>query len=211
MRRGAVVSVRGMRPSLDPLRYGVRALEEMAREQASVTPPQPARTEHFAPHPVLRGAAREGAALSLRLFSDAPDDATALVLGEERSRRFAPIPARAAALFEAHAAVLAVEGEDALTVGFPLVTFVQQGSARAAPLFSCGGARARWRTGEATWKVPPNARDGAALTLPDALVLELAEEASYTLHAGVWHHLFGLDGAALGAIAAAGRGGLAAL
>ncbi|MBX3199935.1 MAG: ATP-binding domain-containing protein [Labilithrix sp.] len=201
-----------MRPSsLDPLRYGIRALDEMAREQASVTPPRPARTEHFSPHPVLRPAARDGAALSLRLFTDADDDATELVLGEAASRRFAPIPARAAALFEANAAVRAADGDDAITVGFPLVTFVQHGSARAAPLLSRGGAHARWKIGDATWKLPPGARDGAALPTPDALVLELGDDAPYTLHAGVWHFLFGLDGAALGAIATAGRAGTSAL
>mgnify|MGYP000872129612 FL=1 len=132
-----------MGSSLDPLRYGLRALDEMAREQASVAPPPPARSDAFAPHPVLRPAARDGAALSLRLFTEADDDATALVLGPASSRTFRPIPPRAAALFEAHAAVLAVEGEDALTIGFPLVTFVQQGGTRAAPLFSRGNARAR--------------------------------------------------------------------
>src|SRR6185312_8728166 len=101
-----------MRPSLDPLRYGLRALDEMAREQASVTPPPPSRAEHFSPHPVLRPAARDCAALSLRLFTDAEDDATALVIGDATSRRFAPIPPRAAQLFEAHAAVMAAGGDD---------------------------------------------------------------------------------------------------
>ncbi|AKV00370.1 DNA helicase [Labilithrix luteola] len=200
-----------MRPTLDPLRYGIRALDEMAREQASVTPPPPSRAEEFSPHPVLRPAARDGAALSLRLFTDADDDATALVLGDETSRRFAPIPPRAASLFEAHAAVMASGGEESLTVGFPLVTFVQQGSARAAPLFSRGGGRARWMTGEATWKLPANAREGVTFPLPDALVLELGDGEPYTLHAGVWHFLFGLDGAALAAIAAAGRTSTSAL
>lgn len=200
-----------MRSSLDPLRYGLRALEEMAREQASVTPPPPSRSEVFSPHPVLRPAARDGAALSLRLFTDAEDDATTLVLGAPSSLRFAPIPPRAAPLFEAHAAVIAADGDDAITVGFPLATFVQHGSARAAPLFSRGGARARWRVGKAAWKLPAGAREGATIALPDALVLELSPDEPYTLHAGVWHYLFGLDGAALGAISAAGRAGAPAL
>ena len=68
-----------MPPSLDPLRYGLRALDEMAREQASVAPPRPTRAETFSPHPVLRPMAREGAALSLRLFTDAEDDASVLL------------------------------------------------------------------------------------------------------------------------------------
>lgn len=203
--------VLAMSTSLDPLRYGLRALDEMAREQASVAPPPPSRTEQFSPHPLLRPAARDGAAFSLRLFTEADDDATAFVLGETSSRRFAPIPPRAAALFEAHAAVMSADGEDALTIGFPLVTFVQHGSARAAPLFSRGGARAWWKDGGASWQVPPGARTGATLPLPDALVLELADDQPYTLHAGVWHFLFGLDGDALGAIATAGRAGIAAL
>src|SRR4051794_7146572 len=104
--------------SLDSLRYGLRALEEMARAQASVAPPAPTRDEQFAPHPTLR-TVRDGALLSLRLFSDAEDDATAFVVGDASDRRFAPIPARAASLFEAHAAVLAAGGDDSLTIGFP--------------------------------------------------------------------------------------------
>jgi hypothetical protein len=206
-----MLSLRAMRPSLDPLRYGIRALEEMAREQASVAPPAPSRAESFSPHPLLRAPARDGVALSLRLFTEAEDDATAFVVGDASSQRFAPIPARAAPLFEAHAAAMAAEVEDAMTVGFPLALFVQQGATRAAPLFSRGGSRARWRTGEAAWKVPAGARPGASLPLPDVLELELGGDDAYTLHAGVWHYLFGLDGAALGAIASAGRAGNGAL
>jgi hypothetical protein len=200
-----------MRPSLDPLRYGLRALDEMAREQASVAPPAPPRAEHFSPHPVLRPAARDGAAFSLRLFNDAEDDATDLVLGKTSSRRFAPIPPRAAALFETHAAVMDTTGEDAITIGFPLATFVQGGTTRAAPLFSRGGGRARWKVGDADWKLPADARSGATFPLPDALVLELTGDEPYTLHAGVWHFLFGLDGSALGGVTAAGRAGVGAL
>ena len=200
-----------MRPSLDPLRYGLRALDEMAREQASVAPPAPSRAEHFSPHPLLRAPARDGAALSLRLFTEAEDDATALVVGDALSQRFAPIPPRAAPLFEAHAAAMAAEVEHTITVGFPLVMFVQQGAMRAAPLFSRGGSHARWKTGEAAWKVTAGARPGATLPLPDALELVLGNDEPYALHAGVWHFLFGLDGAALGAIAAAGRAGVGAL
>jgi hypothetical protein len=200
-----------MRPSLDPLRYGIRALEEMAREQASVAPPLPSTAEHFSPHPLLRPAARDGAAFSLRLFTDADDDATTLVLGDTTTRCFAPIPSRAASLFEAHASVMAQAGEEAITIGFPLVTFMQQGSTRAAPLFSRGGARARWRIGDAAWELPANARSGATFPLPNALVLEIGHDEPYSLHAGVWHFLFGLDGAALGAIALASRAGVGAL
>jgi len=200
-----------MRSSLDALRYGLRALAEMAREQASVAPPAPSRAERFSPHPLLRARAREGAALSLRLFSEADDDATDLVIGEAVLKRFAPIPPRAAPLFEAHAAAMASETDDALTVGFPLVVFVQQGTTRAAPLFSRGGARARWLVGDVLCKVASGSKAGAMLPIPDVLELELAGEEPYTLHAGVWHYLFGLDGAALGAVAAAGRTGIGAL
>jgi hypothetical protein len=206
-----MVCVRAMRPSLDPLRYGLRALDEMAREQASVAPPAPSRAEHFAPHPLLRAPARDGAALSLRLFTEADDDATALVIGEALSQRLSPIPARAAPLFEAHAAAMASEVDAAITIGFPLMLFVQQGATRAAPLFSRGGNHARWKIGDAAWKLPAGARPGATLTTPDALELVLGRDEPYSLHAGVWHFLFGLDGAALGSIASAGRAGLGAL
>lgn len=206
-----MLSTPAMRPSLDAIRYGLRALDEMAREQASVAPPAPSRAETFSPHPLLRSPARDGAALSLRLFTDAEDDATALVIGDAQSQRFAPIPPRAAPLFEAHAAAMAAEVENTITIGFPLVMFVQQGATRAAPLFSRGSGRARWKIGEAAWKLPAGARPGATLPLPDALELELGGDEPYSLHAGVWHFLFGLDGAALGAIAAAGRSGVGAL
>ena len=186
----------------------------MAREQASVAPPPRVVGDVFAPHPVLRSSAPDGAALSLRLFSDAPDDATDLVLGEASSLRFEPIPARAAAFFEAHATFKATEADDTLTLGFPLVTFVQQGSARAAPLFSLGGGRAQWLLGDRKWDVPAGARAGAPMPLPTALVLEIDDEAAYAIHGGVWHSLFGLDGAALaniGRAAQGGKGGLGAL
>ena len=200
-----------MRPSLDPLRYGLRALEEMAREQASVAPPAPSSALLFSPHPLLRTPARDGAALSLRLFADAGDDATALVLGDAITQKFSPIPPRAAPFFEAHAAARASEVDVDVTVGFPLVMFVQQGATRAAPLFSRGGNHARWKLGDTPWTPVKGARPGAAIAvLPDALEIVLGEE-PYALHAGVWHFLFGLDGAALGAIATAGRAGLGAL
>ncbi|MDF2692652.1 MAG: helicase, partial [Labilithrix sp.] len=184
----------------------------MAREQASVAPPPRVSDDTFSPHPVLRPAAPDGSALSLRMFSDVLEDATALVLGDATSHRFDPIPPRAGPLFEAHAALKATEVEDELVLGFPLATFVQQGSARVAPLFSRSGARARWMIGEAAWALPPNARAGAALPLPDALVLEVVgDEGSYALHGGVWHSLFGLDGATLASIGAAARDGVGAL
>lgn len=198
----------GSASSLDPLRYGLRALEEMAREQASVAPPAPATSDVFAPRTVLRGPSRDGTALSLRLFTEGPEDATSFVLGDASSLRLSPIPARAAALFEALAPLKGTDMDDSLTLGFPLVTFVQQGSTRAAPLFSLGGARARWMLGEKGWEHPGSAD---VPTLPDALVLEVDAEATYALHGGVWHFLFGLDGSALSAISSAGRGGLGAL
>ena len=200
-----------MRPSLDPLRYALRALDEMAREQASVAPPPQTRADQFAPHTVLRPPTRDGAALSMRLFGDAVDDATALVVGDALSQHFAPIPARAAPLFEASAAAIAAEVDSTLTVGFPLVMFLQNGSMRAAPLFSRGGARARWKSGETAWRLPAGARPGAAMPVPDALEIALGADEPYALHAGVWHYLFGLDGEALGAIAAAGRESVGAL
>ena len=197
--------------SLDPLRYGLRALDEMAREQASVAPPPRVTGEVFSPHLMLRASAPDGAAFSLRLFSEAADDATDLVLGDASSIRFDPIPPRAAALFEAHATFKATEADDALTIGFPLVTFVQQGSTRAAPLFSLGGGRARWFCGAELWKVPNGARDGVPLPMPTTLEIEIDDEAAYALHGGVWHSLFGLDGATLASIGKAAEGGLAAL
>lgn len=201
-----------MRASLDPLRYGIRALDEMAREQASVAPPPPSRDLVFSPHGTLRPPPRDGSALSLRVFTDAADDATAFVLGGAASVRFAPIPPRAASLFEAHAALLAANREETqLTLGFPLTTFVQQGATRAAPLFSRGSARARWMWGDKVWSLAAGFQNGALVVLPDALVVEADEHEPYTLHAGVWSYLFGLDGDALAAIAAAGRRSLAAL
>lgn len=183
----------------------------MAREQASVAPPPRVTSDVFAPHPMLRSSAPDGAAFSLRLFSDGPDDATAFVLGDASSVRFEPIPARAAALFEAHATVKATEGDDTLTLGFPLVTFVQQGSARAAPLFSLGNGRARWQIDERAWEVPRAARDGVPMPVPTALVLEIDEDSTYAIHGGVWHTLFGLDGATLAHIGDAAGDGIGAL
>ncbi len=104
---------------------------------------------------------------------------------------------------------MAAEVEATLTVGFPLVMFVQQGSMRAAPLFSRGGSHARWKLGEAPWKLPAGARPGATLTLPDALEIELgSDRALRASRRGVALPLR-LDGAALGSIAAAGRAGSA--
>ncbi len=183
----------------------------MAREQASVAPPPRTTGEVFAPHPILRSSAPDGAALSLRLFSGTPDDATELVLGEASQLRLEPIPARAAPLFEAHATYQSVESDDSLTLGFPLVTYVQQGSSRAAPLFSLGGGRAIWTAGDEAWRLPRGARDGVPMALPTALVLEIDDDATYGLHGGVWHYLFGLGGEALASIARASRFGLGAL
>ena len=201
-----------MRPSLDPLRYALRALDEMAREQASVAPPPRVEDPQFSPHPVLRPMARDGAALSLRLFTDAVDDTTALVLGDAASHRFEPVPPRAATFFDAHAALMAANGEGDMVLGFPLVTFVQQGSARVAPLISRGGVLARWQLGQRAWELPRDASAGVPFPPPDALVIEVAgDESTYALHGGVWHFLFGFDGASLAAIGTAGRGGVSAL
>jgi len=196
---------------LDPLRYGLRALDEMAREQASVAPPPRVASATFAPHPILRRSAPNGAALSLRLFSEAADDATAFVLGGATALRLDPVPPRAAALFEAHATVMATTEDDTMTLGFPLVTFVHQGASRAAPLFSLGGARARWRAGDQAWELPPGARDGAPMPAPTALELVLEDDATYAIHGGVWFTLFGLDGGAVARIGRASARGLGAL
>ncbi len=207
------------RPSLDPLRYGVRALDEMARAQASVLVPPRVDDVLFAPHGLLQTAPRDGAALSLRMFSDGADDATAFALRTADTLSLAPPPSRAAPFFEAHAASLAYDGDEATVVGFPLVTFTQSGQRRAAPLVSWGGARLRWRLADGTpWKLPRDARIGAVLDVPASLEILAPDEpdepdgaAPFTLHAGLWQQLFGLDGDALSALSLAGRAGPAAL
>lgn len=165
----------------------------------------------FARPLLLRRPPPEGAALSLRLFTHGPDDATALVCGEGAPLTLAPPPGRAAPLFEAQAAARQWDEDDALTLGAPLVTFSQQGVRRAAPLFSVG-ARTAWRAGDGEWKPPPGARWGAALDAPTAVVISLDDEGGeWSLHAGVWHTLFGLERDELATLAKAGRGGLGAL
>ncbi len=203
------------RVPLDALRYGLRALEEMARAEASVL--APARTDDllFAPHPIVRSPQRDGAALSLRLFADGPDDATAFVLRQADQLALAPIPARAAAFFEAHVAGLARGDDDELVVGFPLVSFVQAGQRRTAPLFFWSGARASWRADAAAWQLPFGARVGTPVATPTSLVLRapLAEddEPAFELHAGLWRQLLDIDGPALTALAHAGRASVGAL
>lgn len=197
----------------DPLRYGLRALDVMARADASVAAPGRS-DESFAPYPLLRSPARDGAALSLRLFSDAADDATGFVLRSDDVRALAPIPGRAAAFFEAHAAGLARGDDDELVVGLPLVVFSQGGQRRTAPLLSWTGGRALWRCDGAVWRLPPGARAGTEIAVPTALELRgapLDDGPSHALHAGVWSALFGLDAPALARITQAGRAGVGAL
>ncbi len=203
------------RAPLDALRYGLRALEEMARAEASVL--APARTDDlvFAPHPIVRPPQRDGAALSLRLFADGPDDATAFVLRHADQLALAPVPARAAAFFEAHVAGLARGDDDELVVGFPLVSFVHAGQRRTAPLLFWSGARASWRVDAAAWQLPVGSRVGTPVQTPTALVLRAPpaeDDASpFELHAGLWRHLLDVDGPALTALAVAGRASLGAL
>jgi energy-coupling factor transporter ATP-binding protein EcfA2 len=198
------------RVSLDPLRYGVRALGEVSRAQASVAVPPPAEGEVFAPRRVVPRASREGAALSLRLFTEGADDATRFVLRDAASLALAPIPPRAAALFEAHAGALAWDGDEepALVVGFPLVTFHAQGAQRTAPLFSWSGASLAWLLGEAAWGLAPGARVGDPLALPTGLRLDAPEAedgARFALHAGLWSALLDVDGETLSALSRAGK------
>nr|MBK7068742.1 ATP-binding domain-containing protein [Deltaproteobacteria bacterium] len=203
------------RSPFDALRYGLRALEEMSRAEASVV--APARTDDlvFAPHPLVRPTQRDGAALSLRLFSDGVDDATAFVLRDADSLSLSPIPARAGAFFEAHLAALARGDDDELVVGFPLVSFVQTAQRRTAPLLFWSGARATWRIDDADWQLPHGVRLGTAVPIPTSLVLRAPEpeddEPSFGLHAGLWRQLLDVDGPALAALSRAGRGGVGAL
>lgn len=200
---------------MDALRYGLRALEETSRAEASVPAPAPTDDLVFAPHPVLRAPARDGAALSLRLFSGGPDDATAFVLRATDALDLAPVPARAGAFFEAHAAALAHGDDVDLVVGFPLVSFTQSGQRRTAPLLSWSGARALWRLGDGPWALPRGARPGVSVDVPTSLVLRAPEvdddEAAVTLHAGLWRQLLDVDGPALSALAQAGRASVGAL
>ncbi len=200
---------------MDALRYGFNALEEMARAEASVVAPIPTNDLVFAPHPVLRSPARDGAALSLRLFTGGPDDATAFVLRDADVLALNPVPARAAAFFEAHAAGLARGDDDDLVVGFPLVSFAQMGQRRTAPLLSWSGGRALWRVGDEPWVLPRGARPGTTVPIPTALILRSPDleddEASVALHAGLWRQLLDVDGAALSALALAGSASVGAL
>ncbi|MEI8257409.1 MAG: hypothetical protein WCJ30_17175, partial [Deltaproteobacteria bacterium] len=201
--------------SLDALRYGLRALEEIARAQASVLAPAPIEGVAFEPHPVVRAPAREGAALSLRLFSETAEDASGFVLRTADSLTIAPLPARAAPFFEAHAAALPYGDDDDLVVGFPLVSFIQDARRRTAPLLFWTGARASWRADDVEWRLPTGARVGTPLPRPTSLVLHGAPAAadvpSHTLHAGLWRQLLNVDGPTLAALAHAGRSGVAAL
>jgi hypothetical protein len=53
------------RATLDPLRYGLRALEALARVEGSVAAPAPTSALVFSPTPRLLRPAPEGAVLSL--------------------------------------------------------------------------------------------------------------------------------------------------
>jgi len=208
--------VTAARASLDPLRYGVRALGEMSRAQASVPVPPPGEAGVFAPRRAVPPIARDGAALSLRLFTDDADDATRFVLRQTSLLTLAPPPARATAFYEAHAGALAWDADDDadVVVGFPLVTFSHQGAQRTAPLFAWSGARPAWRTGDVPWSVPRGARVGDPLDAPTALLLEAGEEEDdghFVLHAGLWSSLLDLDGETLSAISRAGREDVATL
>lgn len=175
----------------------------MARAEASVVAPPATVDPVFAPYPLLRAPQRDGAALSLRLFAEGPEDATAFVLRAAPSLTLSPIPPRAAALFEAHAAALGRGDDDALVVGFPLVTFVVHGQRRAAPLLLWRGARASWRAETRPWTLPPDARPGAPLSVPTGLVLHAPDPdddaPALELHAGLWRQLMDADGAGPGA------------
>ncbi len=204
------------RPSYDPLRYGLRALEEIARTEASVAVPASNVEGAPAPPPRLRPPPRDGAALSLRMFTSGSDDATRFVLREERELTLVPFPARAATFFEAHAAAVAYDHDDDLVVGFPLVSFTQQGQRRTAPLLSWSGAQAVWKLGDKPWKLPPGVRLDTPLDSPTALSLRApdeSEEASalFTLHAGLWGYLFGFESEALAAVARVGQESVGAL
>ncbi len=197
----------------DALRYGLRCLDEMAREQASVAMPSRHPSPVFDPSTTLRPIARDGAALSLRLFSDA-DDATDFTLRDADECRWDPVPARATSFFEAWASCIANDGEDELVVGFPMVTFTQQGQRRVAPLLSWSGARCVWKIGETPWRLTPGARLGAPLDAPTSLTLVAPareEGPTHTLHGGLWGALFGLDGPALTAVSALGSKSVGAL
>lgn len=182
--------------SLDPIRYGLRALDVLARAEASVALPAPTQDAYFDPRRTLQPPSREGAALSLRLFSD-EEDCTDFLLRATDAVTFAPVPARASTLFEAHAATRASDGDEEMVVGFPLVAFVQAGMRRTAPLFSFDGVRASWRLGESPWKLPPRAVTGTAIEVPTELRLIASarepDEAPFSPHTGLWSALFDLD------------------
>ncbi len=197
----------------DALRYGLRCLDEMAREQASVAMPSRHPSPVFDPSTTLRPIARDGAALSLRLFSDA-DDATDFTLRDADECRWDPVPTRATTFFEAWASCMAHDGDDELVVGLPMVTFTQQGQRRVAPLLSWSGARCVWKLGDNPWRLAPGARLGAPIEAPTSLTLVAPardEGPTHTLHGGLWGALFGLDGPALTAVSSLGSKSVGAL
>ncbi len=203
------------RVPLDALRYGLRALEEMARAEASVPIPRPNAGPTFAPPPYVQPPARDGAALSLRLFAEGPDDATDFVLGRAESWVCDPVPARAESFFAAHVAAMVRGDDEAVLVGFPLVTWVHEGQRRTAPLLYWSGARPTWHDAAGPWRPPPYAKPGAALELPTSLSLHApetdAEGPVWELHTGLWRLLLELDGQGLAGLVETAQHGVGAL
>jgi len=187
----------------------------MARAEASVPVPRPTAGPGFAPPPYVQPPARDGAALSLRLFSEGHDDATDFVLGLDETLVCDPIPARAEGLFAAHVAAMVRGDDEAVLVGFPLVSWVQEGQRRTAPLLFWSGARPSWRDAAGLWRPPFNAKVGAALELPTALHLRApdtdAEGLVWELHTGLWRLLLELDGQGLAGLAETAQRGVGAL
>lgn len=198
---------------LDALKYGLRCLDVMSRASASVAlPPRPA-SDRFEPSVTPRPPARDGAALSLRLFAE-EEDATDWVLRRTDRLVWTPPPARATAFFEAHASLPSRDDDDELVVGFPMVTFMQNAQRRVAPLISWMGARAQWYVGDKPLWRRDAARLDATLDVPTSLVLrgaELEEGPTHAPHGGLFSALFGIDGPALARVTEVGRKSASAL
>jgi hypothetical protein len=187
------------RAPFDALRYGLRALEEMARAEASVVAPPATDDLVFAPHPLLRAPqARRRGPLAAALLRGprrrhglrAPRRRLALALANS--------PRAAAPSSRPTLAALARGDDDELVVGFPLVSFVQTGQRRTAPLLFWSGARATWRIGRRRLAAAPRRRLGPP-SHPHLLVLRAPEpeddEPAFGLHAGLWRQLLDVDGA----------------
>lgn len=202
-------------PSYDPLRYGLRCLEELSRAQASVPAPTAREGLCFDPAATLRGRTREGAALTLRLFGEGPEDATGFVLRDETHKVFAPIMPRAADFFEAHVASLVYNDEAALMVGLPLVSYVEDGRARVAPLFYFSELKVSWRDAAGQPLVLPAPRLGAAVPVPASMHLRSEapgdEGPTHSVHAGLWRQLVEVEAETLASLSTLGARSLAAL